>query len=165
MGWVQARYYKQLAVQAAREFARAVSLCGAACDSVRAAAAGLAGQLSGYFERERSLITAPCSEAFTACYGMHAATNAVLTGLTTAAEEQLIYDRLLSNPAHVCSFSARARHSDAPGTRTPIRPPALPRPSHPPLPKQRPPPAGASRCSMHVAEPRTRLVPPSADLL
>merc|ERR1712032_1699491 len=38
-------------------------------------------------------------------YGMHAATGAVLTGLTTPPEEQRIYETLLSNPTHVCSFS------------------------------------------------------------
>ena len=64
-----------------------------------------AAQLSGHFEAERALLTTPCTTSFEGCYGMHAATNAVLTGMTTAAEEQRIYDALLRNPAHICSFS------------------------------------------------------------
>ena len=31
--------------------------------------------------------------------------GAVLTGLTTHVEEQAIFDKLLANPVHVCSFS------------------------------------------------------------
>lgn len=50
----------------------------------------------------RSVLGTPCESGFEHCYGLHAATNAVLTGLTTAAEEQTIFDSLLSNPAHFC---------------------------------------------------------------
>ena len=100
------RYYKMLSIQTAREYARAVALCGATCNSsVHAGAGRLAQTLTEYFERERGLITTACNDSYTECYGMHAATNAVLTGLTTPAEEQQIYESLLSNPAHICSFS------------------------------------------------------------
>ena len=101
------RYYKQLSIQTARAYARAVSLCNACNASVHAGAAKLGALLSSKFEAERGWLTTPCSAGggFTECYGMHAATNAVLTGMTTPAEEQRIYETLLSNPAHVCSFS------------------------------------------------------------
>eukprot|EP01043_Picozoa_sp_COSAG02_P013333 COSAG02_NODE_531_length_20680_cov_851.251834_6_plen_1015_part_00 len=100
------RYYKMLSIQTARDYARAVDLCGAACSpSAHTAASSLAQILTGYFEQERKFITTACNNSYTECYGMHAATNAVLTGLTTPAEEQQIYDSLLSDPAHICSFS------------------------------------------------------------
>lgn len=93
------RYYKMLSVQTAREYAVAIALCGpASCGlNVTAAAAALDTEFTGYFERERPLLGTE--------YGMHAAAGAVLTGLTTAAEEQAIFTRVLSNPAHICSFS------------------------------------------------------------
>jgi hypothetical protein len=99
------RYYKQLSIQTARAYARAVSLCGACSASVHAGAAKIGALLSSKFEAERGLLNTTCADEFAECYGMHAATNAVLTGLTTPVEEQRIYSTLLSNPAHVCSFS------------------------------------------------------------
>ena len=92
------RYYKMLSIQAAREYARAVALCGAACPAtMRNTAAQLGVEFATYFEKERPLLGLT--------YGMHAAAGAVLTGLTTAAEEQQSYEALLSNPAHICSFA------------------------------------------------------------
>ena len=92
------RYYKMLSIQAVREYARAVALCGVACAaSMRAAAASLEAEFTGYFERERAMLSTT--------YGMHAAAGAVMTGLTTPKEEQAVFDALLSNPAHICSFS------------------------------------------------------------
>ena len=90
-------YYKMLSIRAAREYARAVAQCGTCNSTMRAAAVSLDAEFAGYFARNRSLITTN--------YGIHAATNAVLTSLTTPAEEQHIYEALLSNPAHVCSFA------------------------------------------------------------
>jgi alpha-L-rhamnosidase len=101
----KSRYYKQLSIQTARAYAQAVSLCSACNASVHAGATRIGALLSSKFEAERGLLNKTCTDEFTECYGMHAATNAVLTGLTTPAEERRIYATLLSNPAHVCSFS------------------------------------------------------------
>ena len=93
------RYYKMLSVQTVREYARAAALCAGCSAGTRSAAAQLDTEFGGYFERERATLGTP------GVYGMHAGAGAVLTGLTTAAEEQTIFESLLSNPAHTCSFS------------------------------------------------------------
>ena len=99
------RYYKMLSIQAALEFGASVVACGKACPpSLRLSADRLVTEFKAYFERER-LVIAQGFNGSMATYGMHSATGAVLTGLTSPQEEQAIYDALLTNPVHICSFS------------------------------------------------------------
>lgn len=94
----KARYYKMLSVQAVNEYARATELCGAACpQAMHSNSQALAAAFAANFAREAPQLNQT--------YGMHSAAGAVLTGLTTPAEEQQIFDGLLANPAHVCSFA------------------------------------------------------------
>ena len=97
----KSRYYKMLSVQAAREYANAVSMCGSGCSAeMKQAAASIDTTFTVFFVQERAS-TAPRWTG----YEMHSAAGAIGTGLLTPEEETAFYYQLLNNTVHVCSFS------------------------------------------------------------